>query len=68
MTHLCDKDINEIWDITNPWKMLTNIMAEKGETIEPRLLRESGKNTLLSVFVVGIYTSDKKLIGTGKFS
>jgi len=66
MTHLCDKDVNEIWDISKPWSMLSDILSTTGETFEPRLLRECGKNTLLSVFVVGLYTPDKKLIGTGK--
>lgn len=47
--------------------MLQDLVNQKGESIEPRLLRESGRNEILSVFVVGLYDSSKKLIGTGKF-
>jgi len=65
VTHLCDKNVNEIWNIERPWSMLTDILSSKGETFEARLLREAGKNTLLSVFVVGLYTPEKKLIATG---
>jgi dsRNA-specific ribonuclease len=66
LSYLIDKDINELWDIPKPWAMLTDIMNQRGETFEPRLLRESGRNSLLSVFVVGLYDSKKQLIGTGK--
>jgi len=66
ITQLCGKDVNEIWDISHPWRMLMEIYKAKGEeSLEPRILRESGKNTILSVFVIGLYTSDKRLVATG---
>jgi len=65
VTQLSGKDINEVWDIPKPWTMLTNILGEKGDICEPRLIRESGRNSVTAVFVIGIYNVKKDLIGTG---
>lgn len=64
-SHLCGKDIHDFWDIEKPWHLLLEITKPQGKILEPRLLREGGKNTLLAVFVVGIYDGNKKLMGTG---
>jgi dsRNA-specific ribonuclease len=65
-SHLCGKDINDFWDIPKPWHMLLDMNNQTGGgPLEARLLREAGKNTLLSAFVVGIYDVNKKLVGTG---
>lgn len=48
--------------------MLLDLTRPQGKTLEPRLLREAGKNTLLSVYVVGIYDENKVLMGTGEYS
>ncbi|OXA50218.1 39S ribosomal protein L44, mitochondrial [Folsomia candida] len=64
-SHLCGKDIHDFWDIPKPWHMLLDLTRPQGKTLEPRLLREAGKNTLLSVYVVGIYDENKVLMGTG---
>ncbi|XP_023349039.1 39S ribosomal protein L44, mitochondrial [Eurytemora carolleeae] len=57
------KDINSIWEISNPMRVLSILLQNmKMEAPEPRLLWQSGPKTLLSSFIVGIY-SDKKLIG-----
>jgi len=62
-TQLHGKDLTDIWDIPNPMKVLSTIMANenRGEP-EARLLWASGKETLLACYHVGIY-SDKQLIG-----
>lgn len=66
---LCGKDVNEIWDIPRPWAMMEVLAKEKNlYPIEPRIIRETGRNTLHAVFVVGVYTKDKKLLGTGMIS
>lgn len=65
-SHLCGKDIHEFWEVQKPWHMLLDLTRAEGKVLEPRLLRESGRNTLLSVFVVGIYDENKKLLGTGE--
>lgn len=46
--------------------MLNNILkrSERGEA-EPRLLGELGRNTIESVFYIGIYDASKELIGKG---
>ncbi|XP_013379725.1 39S ribosomal protein L44, mitochondrial [Lingula anatina] len=63
LTQLIGKDINEMWSIVNPMGVLVNILQkqERGGP-EPRLLFQSGQKSILSVYVVGIY-SDKELIG-----
>lgn len=66
-SHLCGKDLHDFWDIPKPWHMLLDIMRPHGKSLEPRLLREAGRNTLLSVFVVGIYDENKVLLGTGVY-
>jgi len=46
--------------------MLMDINKQRGGgSLEPRILREAGKNTLLSAYLVGIYNEKKALIGTG---
>jgi len=64
-SHLCGKDIHDFWDIAKPWHMLLQLTKAEGKTMEPRLLRQAGTNTLLAVYVVGVYDENKKLMGTG---
>jgi len=63
IAQLVGKDINEVWNVSNPMRVLSTVLAnqKRGEP-EPRLLWKIGPGTLLSSFTVGIY-SDKKLIG-----
>lgn len=65
-TQLNQKDILDIWNMKDPENMLKAICAERklGE-LEPRLLGDCGKNTVLAAYHVGIYCN-KKLIGKGK--
>ncbi|XP_050442829.1 39S ribosomal protein L44, mitochondrial [Adelges cooleyi] len=67
MTQLADKDIHSIWDHNEPIQLLTDLLAKDGiGAPEPRIVGESGKNTILACFRVGLYTPhDKKMIGLG---
>lgn len=60
-----DKDINEYWHIEEPWVMLTGLLKKEGAKIEPRLIGEVGKNTLLVCYRVGLYVN-KRMISSGK--
>lgn len=52
--------------IENPMEAMQDILGRSGRgEPEPRLIFESGKNTLEAVYHVGIY-SDKEFIGSGK--
>jgi len=66
VTHLCGKDINDFWKIEEPWKLLLSIYKQlKLGDLEPRLLRSAGRNTILSSYVIGLYNTDKTLVGEG---
>lgn len=47
--------------------MLTEFIEKDGAKLEPRLIGETGKNTLLACYVVGLYLN-KHLISSGKES
>ncbi|XP_063833088.1 large ribosomal subunit protein mL44 [Ostrinia nubilalis] len=64
ITQLQGKDVNEYWSIEDPWGMLTSLLAKDNSTVEPRLIGETGKNTLLACFRVGLYV-DKQMISSG---
>lgn len=59
-----DKDVNEFWHIQNPWIMLSDLIAKTNSELEPRLIGEVGKNTLLACYRVGLYL-DKKILSSG---
>ncbi|KAL4712355.1 hypothetical protein ACJJTC_001516 [Scirpophaga incertulas] len=64
ITQLQGQDVNEYWPIDDPWSMLTEILRKDGVTIEPRLIGDVGKNTLLACYRVGLYIN-KKMISSG---
>uniref|UniRef100_A0A1B6DW47 Large ribosomal subunit protein mL44 n=1 Tax=Clastoptera arizonana TaxID=38151 RepID=A0A1B6DW47_9HEMI len=65
ITYLSGKDINELWTLSNPFLVLSNIYNRDGKApIEPRIIAQAGRNTILAAFQIGIY-SNKKLIGVG---
>lgn len=65
VSQLVGKDLSEIWKIEQPMDLLTDILTRSGcGHPEPRLIFQSGKNTLQAVYQVGVY-SDKKFLGTG---
>eukprot|EP00058_Branchiostoma_floridae_P026095 XP_002611585.1 hypothetical protein BRAFLDRAFT_117159 [Branchiostoma floridae] len=63
VAQLVGKDVNAMWDIPNPMGMLAEMLqkAGKGEP-EPRVINQSGANTVTPVFFVGVY-SNKELLG-----
>ena len=64
---LAEKDLAEIWCPEEPFKVLNDILLrEEREPAEPRLVAESGVNTLLAVYQVAIY-SKKEFLGIGKY-
>ncbi|CAF4066593.1 unnamed protein product [Adineta steineri] len=63
LTHLVGKDINEIWHIKNPMGLLTKVLEENGQQApESRLIWATGVSSVLSTYVVGIY-SNKEFLG-----
>ncbi|GLH09871.1 39S ribosomal protein L44, mitochondrial [Gryllus bimaculatus] len=65
VTQLVEKDVNDIWHPEDPFTTLTDIMRRDGREIpEPRLINETGRNTILSTYEVGVY-SDKQFLGSG---
>uniref|UniRef100_A0A023GPE7 Large ribosomal subunit protein mL44 n=1 Tax=Amblyomma triste TaxID=251400 RepID=A0A023GPE7_AMBTT len=63
LTQLVGKDVCELWEIPDPFERLAVVLEETGRPpAEPRLLWESGRNTLEASFCVGLY-SDRQLLG-----
>lgn len=65
LTQLVGKDICELWEIPFPEQTLASVLQRLGrEPVEPRLLWETGRNTLEAGYSVGLYSS-RKLVGAG---
>lgn len=65
ITYLSGKDVNAIWEISNPEQVLSKILQREGKSqAEPRIIGEAGRNTILANYQVGLYC-DKQLIGIG---
>ncbi|XP_075983575.1 mitochondrial ribosomal protein L44 [Anticarsia gemmatalis] len=64
ITQLQGQDVNEYWPIEDPWTMLVGFVEKNGVKVEPRLIGEVGKNTLLACYRVGLYV-DKKMLSSG---
>ncbi|CAH1267977.1 MRPL44 [Branchiostoma lanceolatum] len=63
VAQLVGKDVNAMWDVPNPMGMLAEILQKEGRgEPEPRIINQSGVNTVTPVFCVGVY-SDKELLG-----
>ncbi|XP_015905769.1 large ribosomal subunit protein mL44 [Parasteatoda tepidariorum] len=62
-TQLVGKDVFDLWDLKDPCAVLNSILVKHGMSeYEPRLIFESGRNTIMAIYNVGIY-SDKKFLG-----
>lgn len=62
---LASKDLTEIWCPTKPFETLTDMISMKKKVIiEARLIGQGGKNTILSVYHIGIY-ANKEYLGSG---
>lgn len=70
MTYLNSIDIMDIWDIwevRKPSLLVAQICKSNGiRGYEYRLMRQTGANTILPTYMVGIY-ANKKLLGFGRF-
>lgn len=63
LTQLIGKDVCELWEIPDPHERLAAVLQDSGKApAEPRLLWESGRNTLEASFCVGLY-SNKQFLG-----
>lgn len=63
---LAEKDLSEIWNPPNPFEMLNDIISKERETtVEPRIIGQAGKNTILSAYEIAVY-SNKQFLGSGK--
>ncbi|XP_067158001.1 large ribosomal subunit protein mL44 [Apteryx mantelli] len=62
---LIGKDLFEIWEVINPMGLLVEELTKRNiSSPEPRITRQSGVNTVLPVYFVGLYC-DKKIIAEG---
>lgn len=65
LTQLYGKDVNELWNPTDPVGNLNTILNKNGlEEAEFRLIRKAGANSLLAVYHVAVY-SDKTFVASG---
>lgn len=64
MRQLCGKDINELWNVEEPLKLLQTLLKTEPE---PRLCNHSAGNTILAAYQVGLYV-EKRCVGIGEFS
>lgn len=65
ITYLSGKDVNLLWQIDNPEQVLSKILECEGKPqAEPRIIGESGRNTILANYRIGLYC-DKQPIGIG---
>lgn len=66
ITQLVGKDICEIWQIEDAYDLLEDLMANSGlGKPEPRLLYQSGPNTIEALYQVGIYDNQKQYMSHG---
>lgn len=65
ITILADKELASIWSPKEPLQELNDILLKEGKgPVEPRLIAQAGKNTILASYHVAVYV-DKKFLGSG---
>lgn len=66
-TQLNQVDVNEIWEIKEPFELVKIVCAERNiPNVVARIIGEVGKGDILHGCHIGIYDADsKKLLGTG---
>ncbi|XP_064618540.1 large ribosomal subunit protein mL44-like [Lineus longissimus] len=63
LTQLIGRDINALWNVVNPVGLLAKYLENMNRgPPEPRLIFQSGSETVMGVYMVGIY-SDRMLLG-----
>lgn len=69
ITQLQGEELHKILHFDFPEKVLQNIFAIQGkEKPEARLIQQSGLNTLVPVYVVGVFTGDKMIAEASSYS
>ncbi|XP_078039716.1 mitochondrial ribosomal protein L44 [Augochlora pura] len=62
---LATKDLTEIWCPPEPFEMLNSMICkERNSPVEPRIIGQAGKNTILSAYQVAVYCN-KQFLGSG---
>lgn len=65
LIQLCGKDVFDLWNPKDVSFMLNDLLSQqKLPPFVPRVIGEAGRNTLESLFYVGVY-SDGKMLGKG---
>ena len=66
ISRLVEKDLIEIWCPEDPMEILNDILdREHRELAEPRIIAQTGINTLLPVYQIAVY-SNQEFLGSGK--
>lgn len=69
ITQLQDQELHKILHFDHPEKVLQNIFAIQGkEKPEARVIQESGVNTLVPVYVVGVFSGDKMIAEASSYN
>lgn len=62
---LAEKELTEIWSPSNPLEYLNDLLLKNArESAEPRIISQTGKNTLLAAYQIGMY-SNQEFLGSG---
>ncbi|KYM98302.1 PREDICTED: 39S ribosomal protein L44, mitochondrial [Cyphomyrmex costatus] len=62
---LAEKDLTEIWNPAHPVELLNDILRKQNRSsAEPRLIAQTGNNTLEVAYHIGMYC-DKEFLGSG---
>ncbi|KAJ8675410.1 hypothetical protein QAD02_011196 [Eretmocerus hayati] len=65
ISRLAEKDLIELWSPENPLEILNDILIrESRKEAEPRVIAQTGINTLLPVYHIAVY-SNKEFLGSG---
>lgn len=66
IAQLAKKDLQELWYPDDPVDALNDILEnEERGLAEPRIIAQTGVNTLIAVYQVGMYC-DQELLGSGE--
>jgi len=62
LTQLVDLDVNEIFYVKNPMRILAAILEKSGQAApEPRIIRQTGSFSVLPTYLIGIYVEGRLL-------
>lgn len=65
-TRLSGKTLWDLWEVSEPFALLQDVMARNCIEVEPRLVHQTGRNTLEASYQVAVYDQQEKtFLGTG---